>query len=397
MSDNASNSNATPRVLLVDDDANLLAGLRRKLRKGFALTTAEGPDEALRILEAADTPSFAAIVVDMQMPGMNGVELLERIAPKHPDATRVMLTGNADQGTAAAAVNRGSVFRFLTKPCDTDTLVATLDAAVAQHRLVTAEKQLLQQTLRGSVKLLVDLLAVVDPEAHGRAMTLKSRMAKLVGPLEVPRPWEAEIAALVSPLGLMAMPEALREKLDRPSRMTPDDKKQAAAAREQIASLVANIPRLEGVAEILRFQTARYDGGDATGVSPKRDKLPPASRVLHALHDLAEYEALGMSVPAAIDGMSKLPGKHDPAVLKAIEVHVTPAGQRVPTDVPIRELILGQVLAEDVTTRDGRLLMRAEAEITEAGKTALINFSTGGQLEDTVKVFVNAEVVNSAA
>ncbi|MEM1445413.1 MAG: response regulator [Planctomycetota bacterium] len=387
-----------PRVLLVDDDANLLAGLRRKLRKGYELVTAEGPEAALDILQAPETQArpFAVIVADMQMPNMTGVQLLEQIAPAHPDTVRVMLTGNADQATAADAVNRGSVFRFLTKPCDTETLTATLDAAVAQHRLITAEKQLLQQTLRGSVKLVVDLLAVVDPEAHARAMSLKSRMAKLVGPLEVAKPWEAEIAALVSPLGFMAIPEELREKLDRPSRMSPADKQQVAAAREQIASLIANIPRLEGVAEILAFQSARFDGGEAAGPTRRRENLPLASRILHALHDVAELEASGLSVPAAVDMLSKVLGKHDPAVLKAIERHVTPPQQRVPTPVPVRDLIIGQELAEDVLTHDGRLLMRKDAEVTEAGKAALLNFFHARQIDEKVTVYVNATFAEAA-
>ncbi|MEM7576481.1 MAG: response regulator [Planctomycetota bacterium] len=393
------NANANPpRVLLVDDDANLLNGLRRKLRKGYALTTAEGPDAALAILQSDETKAdpFAVIVADMQMPGLTGVQLLEQIAPSHPDTVRVMLTGNADQATAVDAVNRGSVFRFLTKPCDTETLTATLDAAIAQHRLIIAEKQLLQQTLRGSVKLLVDLLAVVDPEAHGRAMSLKSRMAKLVGPLGVPRPWEAEIAALVSPLGFMAIPEELREKLDRPSRMSPDDKRQVAAARAQIAALIGNIPRLEGVAEILEFQSARFDGGEAVGPTRRRDNLPLASRILHALNDVAELEASGLSVPAAVDCVGKVLGKHDPAVLKAIERHVTPPEQRVPTAVKVRDILVGQELAADVVTRDGRLLMRKDAELTEHGKTALLNFLRAGQIEDVVTVYINGSVAEAA-
>ncbi|MEM1097303.1 MAG: HD domain-containing phosphohydrolase [Planctomycetota bacterium] len=394
MPDAASN----PRVLLVDDDANLLAGLRRKLRKGYELVTAEGPDAALEILQSDEVKArpFAVVVADMQMPGMTGVQLLERIAPDHPDTVRVMLTGNADQATAVHAVNRGSVFRFLTKPCDTETLTATLDAAIAQHRLIVAEKQLLQQTLRGSVKLLVDLLAVVDPEAHARAMSLKSRMAKLVGPLDVPRPWEAEIAALVSPLGFMAIPEALREKLDRPSRMSPAEKKQVTAARAQVAALVANIPRLEGVAEILEYQSARFDGGEASGPTKRRDSLPLASRILHALNDIAELEASGLSVPAAVDMLGKVLGKHDPDVLKAIEREVTPPEQRVPTPVPIRDLIIGQELAADVVTHDGRLLMRKNAELTEAGRTALLNFLQAEQIEDTVTVYINATLADAA-
>ncbi len=382
------------KVLLVDDDANLLSGLRRKLRKAYDLVTAEGPEAALDAFR--NQGPFAVVVADMQMPKMNGVELLKRVAAQHPDTIRVMLTGNADQPTAAAAVNEGSVFRFLNKPCDTDSLKAVIDAAIQQHRLVTAEKQLLSQTLRGSIKLLVDLIAVVDPEAHALAMKLRERVGKLAGPLAFERPWEAEIAAMIAPLGFAVLPEEVRAKLDRPSRMSDKEKAALADAKERIAALVRNIPRLEGVATILRYQAARFDGNGAPAAEPRGSNLPMASRVLHALFDLAELEATGLSVPAAVDVLRKTPGKFDPAVLDAIERHVSPPTQRVPTDVPIRDVINGQVLVDDVLTADGRLLLRKDATITDATRAALKNYHSLGQLDGTVRVYVNQPLAEAA-
>ncbi|MDH3748454.1 MAG: response regulator [Gammaproteobacteria bacterium] len=104
------------KILFVDDEPNVLQSIRRSLRKQFDLDTAEGGEEALRMLKANGT--YAVIVSDMRMPGMNGVELLSQARKDSPDTVRMMLTGNADQQTAVDAVNHGDIFRFLNKPCE---------------------------------------------------------------------------------------------------------------------------------------------------------------------------------------------------------------------------------------------------------------------------------------
>jgi len=112
------------KILFVDDDPNILAAMQRNLRKRFTLDTVTGPDEALHTLKTKGP--YAVIVADMSMPIMNGAELLEEVRLSSPDTVRIMLTGNADQRTATEAVNRGNVFRFLSKPCAPETIIAVL-------------------------------------------------------------------------------------------------------------------------------------------------------------------------------------------------------------------------------------------------------------------------------
>lgn len=128
----------TEKILFVDDETNILQAIQRQLRKRFDLATAEGGDEALRILK--EQGPFAVIISDMRMPNMNGVELLALVKELHPDTVRLMLTGNADQETAMEAVNSGQIFRFLTKPCPPATLITALALALSQYRLITAER-----------------------------------------------------------------------------------------------------------------------------------------------------------------------------------------------------------------------------------------------------------------
>jgi len=126
------------KILLVDDDNLILDGYRRSLSRDFSIDTALGGQEALKL--AADGGPYAIVVSDMRMPGMDGVEFLTRIKTLSPDTIRVMLTGNADVETAVHAINEGSIFRFLNKPCSKELMGKTLTAGLLQYRLVTAEK-----------------------------------------------------------------------------------------------------------------------------------------------------------------------------------------------------------------------------------------------------------------
>jgi DNA-binding NtrC family response regulator len=149
------------RILLVDDDANILQGYQRALRKQFVLEPALSGEEGLEAVRAQGP--YAVVVADMQMPGMNGVEFLARVKEIAPDTVRMMLTGNADQQTALEAVNEGHIFRFLTKPCSPDLLAKMLGAGLKQYGLVMSERDLLAKTLRGSIQVLTDVLGLVNP------------------------------------------------------------------------------------------------------------------------------------------------------------------------------------------------------------------------------------------
>jgi sigma-B regulation protein RsbU (phosphoserine phosphatase) len=125
-----------PRILLVDDDPLLLAGLRRQLRRQFHIETAAGGPEALRKMESGDP--FTVVVSDFRMPGMNGIDLLARIKARQPDTVRMMLTGSTDLATAVKAVNEGHIFQFHLKPCPAEDLARAIHEGVAHYRAESA-------------------------------------------------------------------------------------------------------------------------------------------------------------------------------------------------------------------------------------------------------------------
>ena len=123
-------------VLCVDDEANILSALRRMLvLEGFQVVTAESGALALELMQK---DQFHVLLTDLQMPGMTGVELLEKVREKWPDTMRLLLTGTADINSAVAAINQGEIYRYLTKPWIDAELVGVIKSAIELGELATA-------------------------------------------------------------------------------------------------------------------------------------------------------------------------------------------------------------------------------------------------------------------
>jgi diguanylate cyclase (GGDEF)-like protein len=119
-----------PTLFFVDDERNILSSVARLFHgEPVEIRTFGDPNEALEAFVAAPP---AAIVSDYRMPGMDGIELLERCREAAPSAMRILLTGYVDLEAAVGAINRGSVYRFLRKPWETSELKATVLGAVAE-------------------------------------------------------------------------------------------------------------------------------------------------------------------------------------------------------------------------------------------------------------------------
>ncbi len=180
------------KILLVDDDPNVLSGYRRHLGRRYTLLTALGGQEALDLL--ATEPDVAVIIADMRMPGMNGVQFLAECEKRHEGAVRMMLTGNADQETAVQAVNRGHVFRFLSKPASVEAVTEAVDAGLKQHRLQRADRELIRQAEvtrnalereRAATKQQREFVAMVSHEFRTPLAIIDSACEILGGPYQI--------------------------------------------------------------------------------------------------------------------------------------------------------------------------------------------------------------------
>jgi response regulator RpfG family c-di-GMP phosphodiesterase len=369
------------RILVVDDEPHILASLQRSLRRDFTVDVAPGGAEALRMLDARDP--YCVIVADMQMPGMNGVQLLATAAERHPDTVRLMLTGNADQRTAVDAVNSARIFRFLNKPCTPEVLIEAIRGAVHQYRLIAAEHELLEGTLHGAVTALTEVLSMVDPVSLGLGHELRDKMRLFLKSLKRPAHWEYEMAALLSQIGCVAIPQSVLKRTREGHGLTDAEKAMLGRIPQTGAELLAPIPRMEGVARSILYQRKRFDGGGVPIDGISGEAIPLASRILKVLVDLHELHARGMVPPGhEFACLRKREGAYDPQVLEALALCFgerpatrSPAGAE-PLFIPVRELVPNHVLVSDVESADGTLLVAAGRTLTPILIEKIRNFST---------------------
>ena len=120
------------RVLIVDDDTALLEALPEALRLRMGGVTVETADSAAAALERIAQQEYDAIVTDIKMPGMDGLELLDEIRIRHPDIPTLIITGHGDNELVVHAL-RGGARDFIQKPIDRDYFVAALYRAIREH------------------------------------------------------------------------------------------------------------------------------------------------------------------------------------------------------------------------------------------------------------------------
>lgn len=377
------------KILFVDDEANILSAIKRQLHKKFEIYTAVGGRAGLEVLESEGP--FAIVVSDMRMPEMDGIQFLQEVMAVDSDTVRMMLTGNADQGTAASAINQGNIFSFLSKPCSTEMLEQALSTGLRQYRMIKSERNLLEKTLAGSIKMLVELLAILDPDAFGRSANLRERIRAMAKALKLGRSWTLDMATMLCNIGHVALPPEVVRKIRDKKTLSQEEQEMVERVPQTARNLLANIPRLEEVCEIIYYQRKRYDGGGFPHDDVSGEEIPPASRMLRLLSDLETAEKQLGSTEAALDLLAADHGAYDPVLLeKARSLWVEDDGQargaRTALDVSVKLLEPGDILARDINTGQGVLVLASGHKISQMDIERLRNKQAIVELGEPIKI-----------
>ena len=361
------------KILLVDDEPNVLESIQRQLRNRFEIKTAQSGEEALEVLKT-DGP-FTLIVSDMRMPGMDGVQLLSRVKDMYPDTVRIMLTGNADQETAVAAANSGQIFRFLNKPCSTATLATALALGVRQHKLLTAEKELLNDTLKGSMKVLSELLSQANATVFGAGSRIKDLVVRLCEKLQLANSWEYEIAALMSQVGCITLPSDILHKLYAGVELTPDECRMYERHPEVGRQLFTHIPRMEIVAAMIGMQLHRMDEYEKGAVSSVDEEACRGAQMLKVAIDYDLFSYQGLNQKDILQKMKRMPVVYNQEILEALEgIKIQTVQGRV-VNLRVKDIQTGMVAEEDVFANNGALIIPRGQVVTWPILQGLDNFS----------------------
>ena len=373
------------KVLCVDDEQKVLDGLALHLRRRYGLFTAPSGMEGLEILRRE--PSIAVIVSDMRMPGMDGAAFLAKAREVAPEAVRILLTGDTDISVALSAVNDGQLFRFLLKPCPAAVLGSAINAAAAQHRLITAERVLLEETLHGSIRALTDVLALTNPMAFGRAMRIRQHVSDLAVHLGIRERWQAEVAAMLSQIGTIALPPDTAERAYYGLPVSADEQGMIDRVPAVADQLLASIPRLEAVRGIIaslhRKRPPVHRADDRDG-----ELIARGFQMLRIAADFDGLEAEGNTPALALDTMLGRAARYDPATLQAFEkIRAVDRKREDVRHVSLSHLQVGMVLVDEVRLLSGTLLAGRGYEVTSSFVERGRNFRNS-VASDTVRVIM---------
>lgn len=397
-------------VLCVDDEPNILAALRRVLRMdGLRVLTAGGAAQALELLAAEPVD---LVLSDMRMPGIDGAQLLEQVHARWPSTVRVLLTGQADLTSAMAAINRGRIFRYLTKPWNDDELRATLAQGLAMRALEADNQRLqqltqqqnrqLQQTnarleqrvaertaelasahecLKGryltSIKVFAGLIDLRAGKLAGHGRRVADTARKLAAAMACDEGLAQQIfvAGLLHDIGLIGLPDTL---LDKPlARLSPEELTPYRQHAGIGADTLLPLDDMADVALLIRAHHERFDGqGFPDGLAGPL--IPLGARILavaDVFDDLQQGTLAGvqMSAQQACSLMRASRGtQFDPEVLDVfLQGMQPPAAARAaeaaaPPGVPMKsaQVEAGMVLARDLVSSSGVLMLAAGHVLT---------------------------------
>ena len=200
-----------PKILFVDDEESILRGVKLNLGRTYDISTASSGRDALSLLEEEEP--FQVIVSDFAMPGMNGADFLEKVREQDKEVVTLLLTGQANFDDLCEVVRRGEIFRLLGKPCPPEILSKNIEQALKQYALIRSEKELLENTLNGTIAAMSTLLSVRC--LFFTAVPSGSKNYHWTHPAEMKMPseWRLQMAVNFCYLGHLTLPDSAQEKI----------------------------------------------------------------------------------------------------------------------------------------------------------------------------------------
>ena len=402
-------------ILFVDDEANILSSLKRLFRpQGYRIFTAESGAQGLEIM-AHETVDL--VISDMRMPEMNGAQFLEKVREKWPETVRILLTGYAEIGATIEAINKGRIYRYISKPWEDNDITLIVKHAL-QQKILEREKQRLEELTRRqneelknlnasleervkarteevrqtmgflevahdklkksfitSVRVFSNLIEMRNPSKSGhsrRVADLARTIAQNMG-MSAAEVQDVFIAALLLDIGKIGLPDRL---LDKPfSGLTADERAEVVKCPIKSEMALMALDQLHGAAKLIRNHRERFDG---TGYPDRLSGLsiPLGARILALAGDYdtalmgaafvksMKPEEAGLLIQ---DGKGK---RYDPAVVEVFMSELDKArsaSSDAATELALRldRIRPGMTLSRDLMSRTGEMLLSKEYVLNE--------------------------------
>ncbi|MHA7774408.1 HD domain-containing phosphohydrolase [Roseibium sp. M-1] len=349
----------TDLIVVADPDESVQTGFQRLFGKHMNVVCFPESEAALSFLKK--NHGVAVIFSCFNLPGRSGTAFLRAAETIAPQAARVMLTREKSAESIKKALNEGHAFMYLEKPCQPTDLVAAMETALAHHRQIAKDRMLLERTLAGSVKLLIDMLALFHPEAFRRTGAVRKQALKLAKHLGMKKTWELEMAVMLSPLGEALLPKQILARYRAARSLTEQERDVLERAPAQTRELLKNIPQLEKVSEYLYLSARGFNGSGFPKDGPTGTEIPLIARMLKLLTDLWYASPEAGPDAAAFEALTINWRKYDPKLLelakKVLMDDVPEERKKHIAQCYIRSLRPGDILVDDALTESSHELV----------------------------------------
>jgi len=427
-----------PTILCVDDEPNILSALKRLFRgKGWQVLSAEGGQAALALLE---TQNVDLVISDMRMPEMDGAQFLAQVRARWPDTVRLLLTGHSDINAIIKAINRGEIYRYITKPWDDNDIVLIVRQALERQVLELEKKRLealtarqnqelvtLNASLEAKVEARTTELRIANESLHGANERLKAsfitsikvfstllemrggnlaghsrRVADLARRMAIKLKLDSKlvqeifVAGLLHEIGKVGFADEL---LNTPvAMMKPEQLGAYRKHTEQAEQLLLPLPDLREASEIITAQFERFDG---TGFPQKLadQSIPIGARILTLASDFDNMQIGTLTQrqlnadEAKIIVVHSSGKRYDPQVVDAFMALFADASQETveksrfsEITVDIWDLKAGMVLSRDLISPSGLLMLSGGHVLDDRLIRKIMNFQKTGAMDLTVHI-----------
>jgi putative two-component system response regulator len=358
--------------------ANILAENKYKV---YLFTNGKEAIEALHII----TPDL--ILLDVMMPEMNGYEVCRLLKEEKSSAEIpvIFLTAKTETEDIVKGFQLGGV-DYITKPFKKEELLARVKTHIKLNLTERSLKEslnekelLLNETLKGSIKVLIEILAVTNPEVFNQTIRSKNLTRKIIERLKLKSTWEIEMGVLLSQIGCATIPFEIIKKRFTQQKLSGDEAIMFFSHPVAGSKFISNIPRLEKIASSIRNQFSDFDA--------KSENTDLTTDFIRILFDYDILIQSGKSQQQAIEIMDSRGDTYNTLLLRALEAEVRELMQGfLVKPIKLIDLKVGMVLADDIRSEQNISLVMKNSEISEVMLEKVLNFSRFETICEPLKI-----------
>lgn len=362
-------------ILIVDDVPENLQLLSQILKeKNYKVRTL--PSGKL-VMKSIENSKPDIILLDVTMPDINGYDVCKMIKEKYKDIPIIFISALNDTFDKIKGFNSGGV-DYITKPFQVEEVYSRIKVQLELKNARNEIQILLSKTLTGSIKMMTELLATSRPEVFAQASRLKRYVQKMNEKLLIFDGYKTELAAMLSVIGFVTLPESIIIKKYSGKQLEMEEKLLHDSAIKLGASLIRNIPRMEEIAEMI-FPTKLTD------IIDKKSEIE-GSDILKVVVDYDNYLLSEELSEAAIYKLNQKKIKYNQIVLETFIEYLRNECEEKIKKVYIRDLQPGMILLEDLVTSKRIKVVPKNTTITLHTLNVISHYTSNFKVTDLVKV-----------